>query len=126
MSEVKVEEIMLEESIEMTYQKIIWKAAQKSAVLAIFMTGWDIVVGTPVFHHNTDHSNLPNGTGFFTFDIILLNCIKWSDHIGGDKKSILVSDIRNIKEMTEEEYNDSLKYANMAPKFAKRLSLSTF
>ena len=126
MSAVQVEEIMLEESIEMTYQKIIWKAAQKSAVLAIYMTGWDIVVGTPVFHCTTDHSNLPNGGGFFTFDIILLNCIKWSDHIGGDRKSIFVSDIINIKEMTEDEYNDSLKYANMAPKFAKRLSLSTF
>jgi hypothetical protein len=128
MSSFQKEEVspLLEESIEMIYQKIIWKAAKKSAVLAIFMTGWNIVVGTPVFHSNTDHSNLPNGDGFFVFHIHLLNCINWTDHTGGDTKTIFVSNIKNIKEMTEEEYIDSLKYANMAPAFAKRIGLSTF
>ena len=112
--------------VEMQFQKIIWKAAQKGAAIAVFLKDWDIAVGTPMFCKNVDHSDLPNGRGFFHFDIHLLNAINWSNHIGGDQKSIFISDIKNITEMTDSEFEESKKYRNMAPAFARRLNMSTF
>jgi len=113
------------ETIEMMFQKIIWRAAMKGAAIAVFLNDWDIVVGTPLFHRNEDHSDLPNGRGFFHFDIHLLNAIRWSNHIGGDRKTIYIRNIKNIKEMTDDELEDSRKYNNMAPEFARRINLST-
>jgi hypothetical protein len=117
---------MSDEAIRLKFQKIIWNAAQKGAALAIFLTGWDIVVGTPGFHRDTDHSDLPNGGGFFHFDICLLNSIRWSNHIGGECRTIYISNIKSITEMTDIELDDSKNYTNMAPAFARRLNLSTF
>jgi len=114
------------ETIEMYFQKIIWKAAQKGAAIAVFLHNWDILIGTPVFYSDDDHSDLPNGSGFFHFDIYLLNSIRWDDHIGGRRKNIFISSIKSIKEMTDAEFEDSRQYRNMAPEFARRLNMSTF
>jgi hypothetical protein len=117
---------MSDDAIRMKFQQIIWNAAQKDAAVAIFLTGWDIVVGTPGFHRDTDHSDLPNGRGFFHFDICLLNSIRRSNHIGGECRTIYINDIKSITEMTDTELEDSKNYTNMAPAFARRLNLSTF
>ena len=114
------------ESLEMQFQKIIWKASRKGAAIAVFLKDWDIAVGIPMFCRNVDHSDLPNGRGFFHFEIHLLNSIRWSDHIGGDQKSIFIHNITNIKEMTDAEFEDSTHYRNAAPAFARRLNMSTF
>ena len=114
------------ETIDMKFQKIIWKAAQKGASIAVFLKDWDILVGTPVFCIGENYNDLPNGRGFFVFDIYLLNSIQWSNHIGGDRKTIFINSIKSITEMTDAEIEDSNKYRNMAPEFARRLNLSTF
>lgn len=115
-----------ETEMRMKFQQIIWNAAQKNAAVAIFLHEWDIVVGTPVFSTDEDHSDLPNGDGFFAFDICLLNSIRWDNHIGGDCKTIFISNIKSITEMTDHEMEDAKNYRNMAPVFARRLNLSTF
>jgi len=122
--EIVVDKVV--ETLEMMFQKIIWKAARKGAAIAVFLKDWDLVVGTPIFHRDMEYGDLPNGRGFFHFDIHLLNAIRWSNHIGGDRKTIFISNIKNIKEMTDEELEDSRQYNNMAPAFARRINLSTF
>ena len=49
------------------FQKIIWKAAQKGASIAVFLKDWDILVGTPVFciGENYNDFDLPNGQTIF-------------------------------------------------------------